>query len=119
MIENEKIWLQHSVKCLQHQFVASALAVKLGHEIISESQIGCMLLYAPVYAYDSNPVNVMYAKREADIFNFLCGDVQVRGEYPYFVNIYFKENEVELEIQEGDLEIIKKYTVDFISLSYY
>jgi len=117
--ENEENRLQDSFQGLHHQFVASALAVKLGHEIISESQIGCMLLYAPVYAYDSNPVNVMYAKREADIFNFLCGDVQVRGEYPYFVNRYFKENEVELEIQEGDLEIIKKYTVDFISLSYY
>jgi 6-phospho-beta-glucosidase len=53
------------------------------------------------------------------IFNFFCGDVQVRGEYPTFINRYFKENDIKIEMHEGDLETIKEGTVDFISFSYY
>ncbi|MEH7119762.1 glycoside hydrolase family 1 protein [Neobacillus vireti] len=116
---SEEARLQESFQGLHHQFVASALAVKIGHEMIPGSQIGCMLVYAPVYAYDSNPENVMYAMREEQIFNYYCGDVQVRGEYPAFAERYFKENGIKLEIQDGDLEIIKEGTVDYIGFSYY
>ncbi|WP_117149094.1 glycoside hydrolase family 1 protein [Paraliobacillus zengyii] len=117
--ENEETRLQDSFQGLHHQFVASAKAVQLGHEIIPESQIGCMLIYAPVYAYDSNPENVTFAQEEARIFNNFCGDVHVRGEYPRFINRYFEENDINLDIQDGDLELIKEGTVDFISFSYY
>ncbi|WP_138417751.1 glycoside hydrolase family 1 protein [Aquibacillus sediminis] len=117
--ESEETRLQDSFQGLHHQFVASAKAVQLGHEIIPGSQIGCMLIYAPVYSYDSNPENVVYAQQEARIFNNFCGDVQVRGEYPSFIDRYFRENDVNIEMEEGDLELIKEGTVDFISFSYY
>ncbi|MBM7650842.1 6-phospho-beta-glucosidase [Neobacillus cucumis] len=116
---SEEARLQESFQGLHHQFVASALAVKIGHEIIPGSQIGCMLVYAPVYAFDSNPENVMYALKEEQIFNYYCGDVQVRGEYPAFAKRYFEENGIKLDIQDGDLEIIKEGTVDYIGFSYY
>ena len=116
---SEKARLQESFQGLHHQFVASALAVKIGHEIMPGSQIGCMLVYAPVYAFDCNPENVMYALREEQIFNYYCGDVQVRGEYPAFAERYFKENGIKLDIQDGDLKIIKEGTVDYIGFSYY
>lgn len=111
--------LQESFQGLHHQFVASAIAVKLGHQIIPGSQIGCMLIYAPTYSYDANPENVMHALSDGRMFNFYCGDVHVRGEYPTFANRFFKENDIAIELQEGDLEIIKEGTVDFISFSYY
>ncbi|MFS0638963.1 glycoside hydrolase family 1 protein [Mesobacillus foraminis] len=117
--ESEETKLQDSFQGLHHQFVASALAVKAGHEIIPESQIGCMLVYVPTYSYDSNPENVMHALQEERLFNNYCGDVQVRGEYPAFANRFFKENDITLDIKEGDLELLKEGTVDFISLSYY
>jgi 6-phospho-beta-glucosidase len=116
---SEEARLQESFQGLHHQFVASALAVKIGHEMIPGSQIGCMLVYAPVYAFDSNPENVMHALKEEQIFNYYCGDVQVRGEYPAFAKRYFKENGIKLDIQDGDLEIIKEGTVDYIGFSYY
>jgi len=117
--ENEETKLQDSFQGLHHQFVASSLAVKAGHEIIPDAQIGCMLIYAPVYAYDSNPENVLHAIKEEQVFNYLCGDVQVRGAYPTFAKRYFKENNINLKIEEGDLDLLKQYPVDFISLSYY
>lgn len=116
---SEESRLQESFQGLHHQFVASANAVKIGHEIIPGSQIGNMLIYAPTYSYDCNPENVMYALEEGRLFNFFCGDVQVRGEYPTFINRFFKENGIEIEMQEDDLEVIKEGTVDFISFSYY
>jgi 6-phospho-beta-glucosidase len=117
--ESEETRLQDTYQGLHHQFVSSAKAVKLGHEMIPGSQIGCMLLYAPVYSFDSNPENVLYAQQEARIFNNFCGDVHVRGEYPSFIDRYFRENNVNIKMEDGDLELIKKGTVDFISLSYY
>lgn len=61
----------------------------------------------------------MYALQEERVFNYLCGDVQVRGEYPAFIRRYLKGNNVNIDIQEGDLELIKEHTVDYIALSYY
>ncbi|GLC90017.1 glycoside hydrolase family 1 protein [Lysinibacillus piscis] len=104
---------------LHHQLLASALAVKLGHEMIPGSQVGCMLLYAPIYPYNCHPENVLYAKEESRLFNYFCGDVHVFGEYPRFINRYFKEHNVKLDIQEGDLALLKEGKVDFISFSYY
>jgi 6-phospho-beta-glucosidase len=117
--ESEETRLQESFQGLHNQFVASAKAVQLGHEIIPGSQIGCMLIYAPVYSFDSNPENVFYAQQEARIFNNFCGDVHVRGEYPSFIDRYFRENNINIKMEDGDLELIKEGTVDFISLSYY
>jgi len=117
--ESPETRLQESFQGLHHQFVASARAVKKAHEIIPGSQVGCMLIYAPVYSFDSNPDNVMHARQEADLFNFFCGDVHVRGAYPYFADRYFEENDISIEMEDGDLEIIQEGTVDFISFSYY
>lgn len=106
-------------QAFHHQFVASAKAVKRCHELMPEAQIGCMIIYAPVYAYDSNPENVMYALEEEERFNYFCADVQVRGEYPSFIKRYFREHNIALEIEDGDLDIIKEGTVDYIGFSYY
>lgn len=117
--DTEDVRLQESFQGLHHQFVASSLAVKACHEIISEGKIGCMLICAPVYSIDSKPENILYAFQEEQFFNYLCGDVQVRGEYPAFSKRFFKENGITIQMENGDLETIKQYPVDFISFSYY
>ncbi|ULT54786.1 glycoside hydrolase family 1 protein [Neobacillus drentensis] len=118
-IQNEADKFQPTFQAYHHQFLASAMAVKACHEIIPNSQIGCMILYAPVYAFDSNPENVLYSLQEEQLFNYFCGDVQVRGEYPAFIKRYFKEHQIELEIHDGDLDLIKQGKVDYIGFSYY
>ncbi|SER93836.1 6-phospho-beta-glucosidase [Gracilibacillus ureilyticus] len=110
---------QKIFQAFHHQFVASSLAVKACREIIPEAKIGCMLLHAPVYSYDSNPENILYALQEEQIFNYFCGDVQVRGEYPGYAKRFFEENLVDILMEDGDLDLIKDYTVDYIGLSYY
>ncbi|MBU8917849.1 glycoside hydrolase family 1 protein [Bacillus sp. FJAT-29953] len=117
--QNEEVRYQQTFQAFHHQFVASAMAVKTCKKIIPDAQIGCMILFAPVYSYDSNPDNVLYALKEEELFNYFCADVHVRGVYPTFIQRFFKEHRVELEIQDGDLELIKEGTVDYIGLSYY
>ncbi|MCP1157224.1 MULTISPECIES: glycoside hydrolase family 1 protein [Bacillus] len=118
-IQEEKDRYQATFQAYHHQFVASALAVKLCREISPESRIGCMILFAPVYSYDSNPANVMHSLREEQLFNYFCADVQVRGAYPSYMDRYFKDHGIQLEMEEGDLDIISEGTVDYIGFSYY
>ena len=51
--------------------------------------------------------------------NWYCSDVQVRGAYPYYAKRYWRENGIELDIHEGDLQDIADGKVDFYTFSYY
>ena len=37
-------------------------------------------------------------------------DVHVRGEYPTYMKRYFRENNIEIKLEDGDEEISKKWT---------
>lgn len=104
-------------QAIHHQFVASARAVKLGHEINPDFQIGCLIAGAPVYAMTCDPKDV-FARMMKDRKNLFFSDVQARGAYPAYMNRFFRENGIEIEMEPGDLGDLKN-TVDFISLSYY
>ena len=104
---------------LHHQFVASAKAVKLGHEINPDFKIGCMIAGSMSYPYTCHPNDVKAAQDAMNMSNFFCGDVQVRGHYPYYAKRYFKDHNITVKMEEGDEEILKEGTVDFYSFSYY
>lgn len=104
---------------LHHQFVASALAVKAGHEIDSDYEIGSMNIQATFYPRTCNPDDIIETQKKDQIVNYFCGDVQVKGEYPFYIDRYFEENDIDIEIKDGDLEILKEGTVDYYTFSYY
>lgn len=104
---------------LHHQFVASALAVQAGHEINPENKIGCMIAGSMTYPFTCNPLDVKDAQNKMNMSNWFCGDVQVRGHYPYYAKRFYKDNNIVVKMEEGDEDILKKGTVDFYSFSYY
>ena len=104
---------------LHHQFLAGAQAVKIAHEINPENKVGCMLSAAGVYPYTCSPEDVLEAQAQMERSNWLCGDVCVRGAYPYFAERFFRENGVQIRKEAGDDEILKNGKVDFLSFSYY
>lgn len=110
---------QAKFQAWHNQFVASSLAVKIAHEKNDQIQIGCMILFATNYAYDCNPVNQLETLKETQAFNFYCADVQAGGKYPYYARRLWESQGVVLDIQPGDLELIKQHTVDYIGFSYY
>ena len=110
--------LQIKYQAAHNQLVASALAVKACHEIIPDAKIGCMLAAGTTYPYCCNPADVM-AAIEKDRESYFFSDVQVRGYYPSYAKKFFEENNIKIEMGSDDIEILKKYPVDFVSFSYY
>ncbi|MGL5296580.1 MAG: glycoside hydrolase family 1 protein [Culicoidibacterales bacterium] len=103
-----------------HQFVASAKATKIAHELNETLQIGCMIIYATTYSYDANPVNQLAAQEANQEFNYFCTDVHARGTYPEFTQrMMHKYGAKPLAIEPGDLEVMQEHTVDYIGFSYY
>jgi 6-phospho-beta-glucosidase len=113
----DKLSKEDLYQTIHHKLVASALAVKVGHEINPDFKIGCMILGIPNYPLTPKPSDVIKAMQD-DRQNLFFADVHVRGEYPKYMNRVFKENNIELDITTEDKETLK-YTVDFISFSYY
>ena len=104
-------------QAVHHELVASAMAVKVGHEVNPEFKIGCMILSMPIYPLSPDP-NDIIRTMEKDHMNLFFGDVHVRGVYPKYMNRYLEENNIVIEKTEEDLEVLKN-VVDFISFSYY
>lgn len=114
----EELSEQDLYQAIHHELVASASVTKIAHEINPDFQIGCMVLAMPAYPMTPNPEDVL-ASRRFENSNYLFSDIHVRGEYPGYAKRLFKENGIEIEFAEGDKELLKENTVDFISFSYY
>lgn len=114
----EEIDQQKMYQAIHHQFVASALAVKAGHEINPDFMIGNMIAYSPYYPLTPKPEDVMHAMQSNHKAQFFA-DVQARGAYPGYMKRFFKENNINLEITTEEELLLRDYTVDFISFSYY
>lgn len=110
---------QQRYQGLHHMLVASALAVKMAHEIDPNYRVGNMMIYSASYPLTCDPDDVLACQRYNRRYNYYCTDVQARGAYPAFARRMLEELGVTLKIEPGDEEILKNGTVDFISFSYY
>jgi len=110
---------QRRYQALHHAFLASAKAVKLGHQINPEFKIGCMIAYLTTYPLTCKPEDMLLAQQFNKKMNHFCGDVQVKGEYPYFMKQYFKKQGIHIEFAEGDAQLLREGTVDYFTFSYY
>jgi 6-phospho-beta-glucosidase len=113
--DNQK---QIKYQAAHHELVASALATKIGHEINPDFKIGCMLAAGNTYPNTCAPEDV-WMSMEKDRENYFFIDVQSRGEYPNYAKKMFEREGIIINKEEADEDILKKYTVDFISFSYY
>ena len=101
-----------------HQFVASAKAVLLGHQIDPENKIGCMTLFGVVYPETCHPLD---AKAADDMMSTMLAfaDVQSRGEYPPRLLKNLERHGIAIQMEPGDLDLLRRGTVDYIGFSYY
>jgi len=101
-----------------HQFVASSLATKACHDIIPDSQVGCMISYQMLYPYTCHPEDIQACQDQQRV-SLYFSDVQARGKYPCYAERMMAEKGVVLKKEVGDDEIIAQHPVDFVSFSYY
>ncbi len=105
-------------QAVHHEFVASALVVKKGHEINPNFKIGCMLAYVPAYPYSCDPDDIMLSVKAMQD-RYLFGDVNCRGYYPSYAIKAWERKGYNIKMEEGDAEILKEGCVDYIGFSYY
>ena len=110
---------QERYQALHHQFVASARVVKYAHEHYPQFRMGNMDCFILSYAATCDPKDVLANESEMRRMNWYCSDVQVRGWYPSYAKRFWRENDISLEIEDGDLEDLKEGTIDFYTFSYY
>lgn len=113
----DKLTKQDLYQAAHHELVASALAVKLAHEIMPDAKVGCMVLGVVNYPMTPNPDDMIASmERDRDLMFFT--DIHVRGKYPSYTKKLFKDLGISINMEDEDEEILRN-TVDFISFSYY
>lgn len=105
-------------QAVHHELVASALAVKKGHEINPDFQIGCMCAMVPFYPYSCNPDDVMMAA-ECMHERFHFSDVHMRGHYPRFTLKEWERKGYHIHMEPEDEKILQEGTADYLGFSYY
>ncbi|MGS0678611.1 glycoside hydrolase family 1 protein [Lactobacillus johnsonii] len=110
---------QHAYQKLHYQFVASAIAVKMAHEIDPQNIVGNMICGTTNYPATPDPKDILLARHKWEQLIFYSSDVQAKGMYPSFAKRLWKDHDVQLDITQNDLEKIKNGTVDLYTFSYY
>ena len=106
-------------QAMHHQLVASAQAVRLGHQIDPDNRLGCMIAYMCVYPRTCAPEDQLTQLSMDRLHNLLAGDVHVRGAYPSYARRLLAEKGVTLDITPQDEQDLREGTVDFYTFSYY
>ncbi|WP_102337879.1 glycoside hydrolase family 1 protein [Collinsella provencensis] len=110
---------QQIFQCLHHQFVANARAIQIVHEKCPETPVGGMIARFCTYPATCRPEDNMQALHDDQYANWFYTDVMARGAYPAYMDRYFDKLGIEIQMEEGDEELIAANTVDFLSFSYY
>ncbi|MBQ7064780.1 MAG: 6-phospho-beta-glucosidase [Firmicutes bacterium] len=109
---------QVKYRAAHHELLASAKAVRLAHELMPDSMIGCMLAAGQFYPYTCDPKDI-WDGLEKDRDNYFFIDVQARGAYPVWAWKRMERAGVVPDLEDGDLETLAAGAVDYIAFSYY
>lgn len=110
---------QKAYQQLHYQFVASAKAVQIAHEIDPEYRVGCMICGITYYPGSCDPKDILLNRHTWEKGIFYCGDVQCKGKYPTYAKRLWNEHHVQLDITKQDEVDLKNGCVDMYTFSYY
>jgi len=116
--EKDPDYWQIVLQAAHHEFIASALTVRIAHEINPNFRVGMMMLYPLNYAETCNPEDTIAAMKIMDQ-QYYFSDVQVRGLYTNKSRKFQASHSVILKEEPGDADILRNGKVDYIGFSYY
>lgn len=111
-------WEESMYQAAHYEMVASAKAVKLGHQINPDFQIGDMIAMCPIYPLTADPKDIMMAERAMQT-RYYYGDVQANGFYPNWVPKYWARKGFKIDRTEQDAKDLREGTADYVGFSYY
>lgn len=106
-------------QAVHHEFIASARIKQAAREIDENLQIGMMLADQMTYARTCDPQNVAISIEKNRMKDYFFADVELRGAYPGYAKDYFRRNHIEIQMMDGDEELLKNNTMDFLAVAYY
>lgn len=115
-VENEEA-LRYQVT--HNAFIAHAKAVKSLHEIVPDGKMAGMVTYMTTYPHTCKPEDAIANMKAKELLVDFYFDVFVHGEYPTYVTSDLKSKGIMPVFGEGDAELLKEHTVDYLSISYY
>ncbi len=119
VVEDNENMMTTLYQAAHHQLIASAKAVIACHEMIPDAKIGGMVAYQLSYPYTCDPQDICLNMEEMERRIYYYTDVFMNGEYNYYAQSLWNQFNVNIEIKEGDLDILKQGVSDFLALSYY
>lgn len=86
------------------------------------SQVGKLnysFAYSPAYALTSKPEDIIAAENAEELNSHWWMDMYAWGRYPEAAWNYLEANGLAPEVEEGDFELLREGTPDFMGLNYY
>lgn len=103
-----------------HVQLASSLAVSEFRKSGCNGKIGIIINLTPTYCQNPESEEDRKAANTLDlIFNRSFLDPSVKGEYPKELTELLKAEGILPEIKDGDMDIIRENTVDYLGVNYY
>ena len=102
---------------VHNTFVAHAKVVEKVHTITDAKVLG-MVIYIPAYAATCNPLDELESRNQMALTDMYF-DMFTYGEYSSYMMAKMKNENNLPKMLDGDLELLKKNKVDWLSLSYY
>lgn len=99
--------------------LANAAVIKTFRAGKYPGKIGPSFAYTPAYPVDSKPENILADENVNDFLANYWMDVYVFGRYPKFVLNMFAKIGIDIDQREGDSELLKQGTPDFMGVNYY
>jgi 6-phospho-beta-glucosidase len=103
---------------IHNMFLASARAVKMGHEMMPGSMFGAMYASSAFYPATCKPEDV-FAQMQKRRRTYYYIDTMARGHYPAYAQDIWDRKGITIDWQEGDEETLAAGPLDYVTFSYY
>lgn len=105
-------------QAVHNQFIAAAKTKEIATELGLSANIGTMIADCTYYPATCRPEDVVWTMKK-NRMQYFYTDVQLRGHYPQYALKYFEDQNFAIKMEQGDKELLKENTMDFLGISYY
>ena len=117
--KNKETWFEDKWKVNHIMNLCHAKAVNACHKYVEGGKIGPVPGYVPLYPKTSHPMDQIAVLNAEELTQKIWNDTNFYGEYSSYVKEYWKKNNIDPDIIDGDLELMKSAKIDFIGLNCY
>ena len=105
-------------QAVHNQMVACAKVTQLARNIDPDALMGTMVSDATFYPATCKPEDIVLTMKK-NRMQYYFTDIQFHGEYPVFALRYFNDHNMNIKFEDGDLELLRNNTMDYLAISYY